>query len=176
MASTQASPLAAGSARQQDPWTWTGSIARLENQVRKSIVDDDVRVQADRPASRRLGGLSEFANAPTIAQVDDETPSIQPPIARGRARYSRQRKCATCHAAPEYTSPERYDVGLIDEVGNHEFNPPSLRGVSRRDACCTTAAPDRLKRCSRKSGIPGASCCRPRKSPIWSRSSRPCNA
>ena len=35
--------------------------------------------------------------------------------------------------SPEYTSPERYDIGLTDEVGNREFNPPSLRGVSRRD-------------------------------------------
>ena len=25
-------------------------------------------------------------------------------------------------------------MGLSDEVGNREFNPPSLRGVSRRDA------------------------------------------
>ena len=25
-------------------------------------------------------------------------------------------------------------MGLVDEVGNHEFNPPSLQGVSRRDA------------------------------------------
>ena len=39
-----------------------------------------------------------------------------------------------CHVAPEYTSPGRYDVGLSDEVGNREFNPPSLRGVSSRDS------------------------------------------
>ena len=51
---------------------------------------------------------------------------------RGRAVFE-TRKCASCHVPPEYTSPGRYDVGLIDEVGNHEFNPPSLRGVSRRE-------------------------------------------
>ena len=39
----------------------------------------------------------------------------------------------TCHRPPEYTSPERYDVGVNDEVGNREFNPPSLRFVSRRE-------------------------------------------
>ena len=39
----------------------------------------------------------------------------------------------SCHRPPEYTSPERYDVGLSDEVGNREFNPPSLRAVSRRE-------------------------------------------
>ena len=35
---------------------------------------------------------------------------------------------------PNFTSPDRYDVGLYDEMGNREFNPPSLRGVSRRDS------------------------------------------
>ena len=34
---------------------------------------------------------------------------------------------------PTYTSAGRYDVGLADEVGNRKFNPPSLRGVGRRD-------------------------------------------
>jgi cytochrome c peroxidase len=32
---------------------------------------------------------------------------------------------------PTYTSHKSYDVGLTDEVGNREFNPPSLRGVSQ---------------------------------------------
>ena len=49
-------------------------------------------------------------------------------------RVFEQRKCAACHVAPEYTSSGRYDVGLKDEVGHHEFNPPSLRGVSNRDS------------------------------------------
>jgi hypothetical protein len=35
---------------------------------------------------------------------------------------------------PDYTSRGRYDIGLKDEVGNREFNPPSLRGLSGRDA------------------------------------------
>jgi cytochrome c peroxidase len=54
-------------------------------------------------------------------------------IARGREVF-RSRKCANCHEPPEYTSPRKYDVGLVDEVGNREFNPPSLRAVGRRDA------------------------------------------
>jgi cytochrome c peroxidase len=87
---------------------------------------------------------------PTEAQVADLTAyleSLSPPppapgdagtdvaaaVARGRKVFE-ARKCTTCHAPPEYTSPERFDVGLTDEVGNHEFNPPSLRGVSRREA------------------------------------------
>jgi cytochrome c peroxidase len=53
-------------------------------------------------------------------------------VTRGRQVF-RARKCASCHVPPEYTNAERYDVGLVDEVGNHEFNPPSLRGVGSRD-------------------------------------------
>jgi cytochrome c peroxidase len=37
-----------------------------------------------------------------------------------------------CHVTPRFTSPESYDVGMVDEKGNREFNPPSLRGVSQR--------------------------------------------
>jgi cytochrome c peroxidase len=54
-------------------------------------------------------------------------------VVRGREVFQ-ARKCARCHVPPEYTRAERYDVGLADEVGNHEFNPPALRGVSQRDA------------------------------------------
>ena len=75
-----------------------------------------------------------------------ETLSPPPRIGNGRRRSRfagsspraravfQERKCGACHASPEYTSPERYDVGLRDEVGNREFNPPSLRGVSSRDS------------------------------------------
>ena len=42
------------------------------------------------------------------------------------------KRCAECHAPPEYTAAARFDVGLADEVGNRRFNPPSLRGVGRR--------------------------------------------
>jgi cytochrome c peroxidase len=52
---------------------------------------------------------------------------------KGRAVFE-QRKCAACHIAPEYTSSGRYDVGLEDEAGGREFNPPSLRGVGNRDS------------------------------------------
>jgi cytochrome c peroxidase len=42
------------------------------------------------------------------------------------------RKCAGCHAGPEFTEAATFDVGLIDEVGHRKFNPPSLRGVGDR--------------------------------------------
>src|SRR5207248_4685234 len=53
-----------------------------------------------------------------------------PAVRRGRELFDRH-GCAACHTPPSYTSPRTYDVGLVDEVGNTRFNPPSLRGVSQ---------------------------------------------
>jgi YVTN family beta-propeller protein len=114
------------------PWTWTGSIARLDDQVRKSIA---TTMHGSKPAEAQvadltayLGSLSPPPPAHWNTGTDDATA-----VARGRKVFE-VRKCTACHVPPEYTSPERYDVGLADEVGNREFNPPSLRAVSRRDA------------------------------------------
>ena len=118
--------------RATGPWTWTGSITRLENQIRKSIV---TTMHGSKPTDEQVADLAAYLNSltpPTLAQVDIN-PIDAAAISRGREIFS-IRKCAICHAAPEYTSPDHFDVGLTDEVGNREFNPPSLRGVSRRDA------------------------------------------
>ena len=85
--------------------------------------------------------LHESQSAALIAYLESLTP---PPsvdrlrgtlneemVARGAAIFESQ-QCSTCHAPPFYTTPHVYDVGLDDKVGNHEFNPPSLRGVSQR--------------------------------------------
>jgi len=114
------------------PWTWTGSIARLEDQVRKSIL---TTMQGSKPADSQVADLAAFLGslAPPPPSVAGDGPVDSPAVARGREVFQ-VRKCASCHVPPEYTSPDRYDVGLTDEVGNHEFNPPSLRGVSLRNA------------------------------------------
>jgi mono/diheme cytochrome c family protein len=113
------------------PWTWTGSIARLEDQVRKSIV---TTMHGPRPAEAQVADLTAYLESlsppPPLRDTGTDDAAA---VARGRKVFE-VRKCTTCHVPPEYTSPERYDVGLTDEVGNHEFNPPSLRGVSRREA------------------------------------------
>jgi YVTN family beta-propeller protein len=113
------------------PWTWMGSIDRLEDQLRKSIV---TTMQGRKPSDEQVADLAAYLRslrvpAPSTADLDAHGPSVT----RGQQLFQ-ARKCADCHAPPEYTSSESYDVGLVDEVGNRRFNPPSLRGVSRRDA------------------------------------------
>src|SRR5262249_20452554 len=51
-------------------------------------------------------------------------------VRRGREVFERQ-DCARCHTPPAYTSAKAYSVGLVDEVGNTHFNPPSLRGIGQ---------------------------------------------
>ena len=49
----------------------------------------------------------------------------------GRRLFERY-GCADCHEGDRFTSGGTFDVGLIDEMGKKQFNPPSLLGVSQR--------------------------------------------
>jgi cytochrome c peroxidase len=51
-------------------------------------------------------------------------------VRRGEVVF-RSRGCVRCHAPPNYTTARTYEVGLEDELGKKEFNPPSLRGVGQ---------------------------------------------
>jgi YVTN family beta-propeller protein len=113
------------------PWTWTGSMARLQDQVRKSIV---TTMHGPKPTDEQVADLTAYLDslAPPPAPSGAGHGDVGA-VARGRKVFE-TRKCATCHLPPEYTSPSNYDVGLVDEVGNRQFNPPSLRGVLQREA------------------------------------------
>lgn len=113
------------------PWTWTGSVARLEDQVRKSIT---LTMRGLEPTKEQVADLTAYLNSltPPPSMLTGDKPIESRAIARGHKVFE-AKKCATCHVSPEYTSSKTYDVGLVDEVGNRQFNPPSLRGVSQRD-------------------------------------------
>jgi len=109
------------------PWTWTGSLTRLEDQVRKSI---ETTMRGRAPSDDTVAALTAYLRSltppPSIPSKDQHQA-----VARGREVFRSQR-CADCHAGPVFTSASRYDVGLVDEVGNEKFNPPSLQGVGQR--------------------------------------------
>jgi YVTN family beta-propeller protein len=114
------------------PWTWLGMIDRLDDQVQKSIV---TTMQGPKPSDAQVADLTAFLRSlvPGSTSQSSGSPVALAAMERGRDIF-RAQKCATCHTPPQYTSPRHYDVGLTDEAGNHEFNPPSLCGLSRRDA------------------------------------------
>jgi cytochrome c peroxidase len=105
------------------PWAWDGSVERLEDQVRKSIVST---MQGDPPTDEQVADLTAFLRS--LPPPDPAGRSSGAASERGRAVFE-ARKCDRCHAPPEYTSPGLFDVGLADEAGRRAFNPPSLRGV-----------------------------------------------
>ncbi len=117
------------------PWTWTGSMARLEDQVRKSITST---MHGTKPTDDQVADLTAYLASLALpardASVKERSrPASSASIERGGEIFNKS-KCTSCHIPPELTSPGRFDVGLIDEVGNREFNPPSLRGLRDRDS------------------------------------------
>ena len=69
--------------------------------------------------------------SPTRRSQKAQTPINLVSLDRGRKLFATL-GCINCHAPPTYTSSAVYDVGLADQRGITEFNPPSLRGVSQR--------------------------------------------
>jgi mono/diheme cytochrome c family protein len=86
---------------------------------------------SDEKVSDLVAYVRSLPPAPALGMIVGavDTPAVE----RGRGVFQREH-CHRCHAPPAYTSPATYDVGLKDELGQSKFNPPSLRGVSQRDA------------------------------------------
>ena len=109
------------------PWTWLGTVDRLEDQVRKSI---ETTMRGRPPTDGQVADLTAYLRS--LKSPPPESPADPDGAAsRGREVFA-SRDCARCHAGPEFTSAGRHDVGLVDEAGNRKFNPPSLRGAGRR--------------------------------------------
>ncbi|WP_165073011.1 cytochrome c peroxidase [Paludisphaera rhizosphaerae] len=109
------------------PFGWLGKVRRLDEQIHKSL---ETTMHAHDPSPRQVEALAAYLK--TLAPPPPISTEAQA-VARGREIFDSSR-CDACHTAPSYTTPMRYDVGLADAVGNHEFNPPSLRGVAHRPA------------------------------------------
>jgi len=113
------------------PWAWKGDVTELEAQIKKSI---ETTMRGRSPRNEDVEALAAFlrtlvAAPPTISESQRDLDAIK----RGGILFE-ARQCDRCHVPPEYTSPATYDVGLKDEFNHVRFNPPSLRGVSQRDA------------------------------------------
>jgi YVTN family beta-propeller protein len=107
------------------PWAWNGGVADLGGQVRKSVV---TTMHGRKPSEEQVRDLTAYLGtltSPPAAGKADEAATR-----RGRELFEKQ-GCAECHTPPAYTSARAYNVGLADEAGNKEFNPPSLRGVGQ---------------------------------------------
>jgi YVTN family beta-propeller protein len=114
------------------PWAWDGHQSRLQTQLANSI-------------RSTMQGKEEAASEANLESLEAYLQTLEPPpsLAAARGRLDRDaiergrrtfnaRLCSACHQPSNYTTPDRYDVDLVDEQGASEFNPPSLLGVSQR--------------------------------------------
>lgn len=115
---------------QTQPWSWTGNVHDLAQQVRKSVsttmrgpeLEDD-QVQA------LTAFIETLSPPPSIRKARSEVDS--PGLVRGQSLFN-ELGCSHCHMPRGYTSRGTYDVNIPDENGQREFNPPSLLGISQR--------------------------------------------
>lgn len=108
------------------PWTWHGWQPELRAALAHSM---KTTMQGPEPSAEDLDALEAF-----IRTLDFPPPAAPRNEAarRGEALF-RDRACDTCHAPPDYTSPETYLVGLEEARDAYKgFNPPPLRGVGTR--------------------------------------------
>jgi cytochrome c peroxidase len=105
------------------PWAWNGTIARLEDQVRKSI---RTTMYGPPPTEQQVTDLTAYLRT---LPPPPRRPFTAAAVHRGESVFH-ARGCARCHAPPIYTTSRSYEVDLEDELGAKDFNPPSLRGVS----------------------------------------------
>jgi hypothetical protein len=117
--------------RNTAPFAWSGKTISLDEQIRNSITHtmQGARDPSPLDVEALRNFLWSFTPPPPIDEMRGNRDSQL--VAEGKLLFTNM-GCAECHVPSRYTSPESYDVGFVDEKGNREFNPPSLRGVSQR--------------------------------------------
>ena len=113
------------------PFAWNGDAKSLDAQIRKSIRNtmQGYGEVKDEQVSALVAYLRTLPPPPSIDEVRGKLDRAA--VERGRKVFAAQ-QCGDCHAPPSYTSAATYDVGLADQLGNQQYNPPPLRGVGQR--------------------------------------------
>lgn len=113
------------------PWGWDGSKTLLDDQVRKTLRSTMHVDNFDEQTVSDIGAyMSTIDPPPSISEARNELDESL--IIAGRRIFS-ESGCVRCHQPGQFTTAGIFNVGLSDETGLEEFNPPSLLGVSQRD-------------------------------------------
>lgn len=118
--------------RDTAPYAWSGKVLDLKSQVRNSL--EKTMLNRTTPTEEQIDAIvayvAQLPLPPPVAELREERLDAAS-VARGKMLFAK-RECSRCHAGSQFTSAEAFDVGLVDELGNRKFNPPSLRGLSHR--------------------------------------------
>ena len=109
------------------PWAWNGSVSTLDEQVSKSVQN----TMHGQILPEDVKSLAAFLKTLKLPESSLQQQASKSEVDQG-AKLFAEFECASCHAPPAFTTPRVYDVKLADELGNREFNPPSLRGLFYR--------------------------------------------
>src|SRR5205814_1970963 len=113
------------------PWAWNGKVSELDEQVRKSL---ETTMHVRNVTPQQVIDINVFLHTldpPPPLQPATNDPADNAQLSRGQSLF-KDLGCVRCHLPQfTYTSPDVYDVGLRDEKGMSQFNPPSLLGVSQ---------------------------------------------
>lgn len=113
------------------PWGWNGKKATLPKQIHQSARSTmSGRGVSDQAAADIAAFLKTLKPPPPYAPAS--TRADQKLVKGGRELFE-SLSCTDCHAGSILTSADAYDVGLEDERGLRDFNPPTLRGVGYRE-------------------------------------------
>ncbi len=120
------------------PWAWNGQVETLTQQISNSIQHT---MQGEVPSDDQVEALVAYLETlPAPPPADGAAGDA----GTGEALF-KSLGCGRCHSPPTYTSQQAYDVALVDSVGNATFNPPSLRGVGRRQSFIHDGRADSLE-------------------------------
>jgi cytochrome c peroxidase len=136
------------------PFAWNASVPHLSDQVRNSIhktMQSDDETVPDEQVAALTAYIESLPSPPSVDELRGCEDRLA--IERGRELFHKN-DCSKCHAPPTYTVETLEQVGLKDEVGKVQFNPPSLRGVGQRDALLHDGRAKSLDEVFRKHGHP----------------------
>ena len=107
------------------PWGWNGSKPTLHLQLQQTLKST---MHGNDHAPETINSLAAYLQT---LKLPDSSRLADVRTTRGQELFDLL-GCIRCHNADTWTSPQNYDVGLLDEAGQTEFNPPSLRGIRLR--------------------------------------------
>ena len=110
------------------PFGWYGNKLTIQQQIMQTLDSTMHGPQSEAERKQLADQLAAYLKSLDLPprKIEMATTTV------GQALFESQ-GCSKCHqAANRYTSKGVYDVGVRDELGHREFNPPSLVGVGMR--------------------------------------------